>query len=122
MLARLLKNHWPIILMAAMALCCINDYRWFGSSDGEKLSYSILFNVFLMPMSAFIVSLWYGFRHQNREKMFVVPMCGVTELFVAAIQAGNIRVWDYWGVSLFALVPAALGMLIGSMAAHLKRH
>lgn len=112
---KLLKNHWPVILMAAVWIWCILDWRWINSTEGDALGFSILFFGILMPVCSLILSIWYGYRIRGIQKWLIVIACGLAAVLLVAVSTGDFDFWQNKELGLMSLIPSAIGMLIGSV-------
>jgi putative Mn2+ efflux pump MntP len=105
--------------MAVIWVCCIIDWRLLGATDGDALGFSILFFGILMPICSLVLSVWYGYRVQNVLKWLIVIACGFAGVMIVAVSTGDFDLWSNKELGLMSLVPAAVGMLIGSVARNL---
>ena len=112
---KLLKNHWPIALIAIVWLGSVLAFRMLEANGSDALGMGILFFYILMPFCALVTSLWYGHKLSQKTKWLIVVVLGLLEVLVITSSTGD---WDfgyYWIMIFWTAIPAAIGMAIGSM-------
>lgn len=112
---KLLKNHWPIIITVVVWIGSVFDFRLIGASNSDALGLGLLFFYILMPLCAFVTALWYGHKLSQKTKWLIVVVLGLLEVLVITTSTGD---WDfgyYWSMAFWTAIPAAIGMVIGSM-------
>ena len=116
-----LKNHWPVVVTAIIWIGSVFDFRIIGASSSDALGMGLLFFYILMPLCALVTSLWYGYKLHKHTKWLIVIILGLLEMFVVTTSTGD---WDfryYWSMGFWTLIPAAIGMAIGSLAERSRR-
>ena len=115
------KNHWPVIVTALVWIGSVFDFRFMGVSESDALGMGLLFFYILMPVCAFIASLWYGYKLSGNKKWLIVIAFGLAEVLVITASTGD---WDfsyYWSMGFWTAIPAAVGMLIGTPLGNANR-
>ena len=109
-----IKEHWPVLLYIIAVLVSIIQWVVNASSDtgGSVIFYIMVFCI-LLPMCAFISSVWYGYRLRNKTK-WLIPLACICPIIIITFVMGSFKFWENYLVMILSVVVALVGMLIGS--------
>ncbi|MCR5395848.1 MAG: hypothetical protein K6E64_00115 [Lachnospiraceae bacterium] len=111
---KILKSHWPIILMLAAFVYCIYEWLVGASEDtGGVIAFYIVGFGIILPLCSLILSAWYGYRLRSGKKWLIAIAC-VTPCIIMTIICGDYKFWENWGMELLSVIAGCVGMLIGS--------
>ncbi len=114
------KYLWPIVLLFAAILVCVNEWNKSASTDaGGVIVFSIVAYFVILPVCCFLSSIWYGFILRGQAKWLIFPITIIPGIVILILCA------DIFSLgSLLFIVPsvvvAAIGTLIGSMLWRLR--
>ena len=116
---KLLREQiWGIVFLAVCAACLISF--WMGGASGDgAMGFSILWFYIIIPITAFFTAMMYGRKKSNAKWAFII-VCGLMGMILgwATFALANTLSFGHWNIpsfsdSLFAGIPALIGMFIG---------
>ena len=110
-----MSSHWPAVLTFLVWSACFFDFRVIGSEGSDALGRGLLYFYILMPICALVTSLWYGYMLVEKSKWLIVPVFGALEVLLILLCSGDWDVGYYLRMSLWTMIPSAIGMIIGSV-------
>lgn len=118
---RIIK-YWPCILTIIVIICSILAFKVNGADSSVVMGMSLFYFYILMPFCALIVSFWYGIKLKDIRKWLIVPVFGMIEVLLIMVSSGD---WDlpyYWSMCIWTVIPAALGLGIGTVVGKRKQY
>lgn len=115
--------NWPIILTLLVVVWCILCIVG-GSLENDDFFVGVFFFYLLLPLCAFVSSIWYGTKIKSKKKWWIVLTFGIIQLVLVSFPfgyAGFGFVLSDIFMGLQTAVPSAVGLLIGEYIVKYKK-
>ncbi len=111
---KLLKTHWPVLLMLVAIIIC--TYEWVAnaaSDTGGVIVFYIVGFGLILPVCSFILSLWYGYIFRCTKKWLIPVACAIPCIIMTLI-CGDYKIWENWAFDILSVFLGLIGMAIGN--------
>lgn len=109
-----IKEHWPVALYIIALVVSLIEWIINDTSDsGVVFVLFVMIIIIMLPLCAFILSIWYGYRLRDKRK-WLIPLACVVPTIIMTIVFGTYKFWENYPGELLSIVVALIGMLIGS--------
>ena len=120
-------RHWPILFMITACIFTLIVSYLLGFTDKldayDALDISLDCFLGVLPIGAFLTSVFYGGFHGGFKKIWIIPVCGI--LYIISYMAQGIPFETFvpgiedavacLQISMLAIMPAAVGLVFGSL-------
>ena len=82
-----IKEHWPVALYIIALVVSLIEWIINDTSDsGVVFVLFVMIIIIMLPLCAFILSIWYGYRLRDKRKWLIPLACVVPPIIIPAFK------------------------------------